>query len=140
MANSVVFLDANVLIYALDKTSEFHSSVVDTVQRLLNEKTTLCTSHHVIEEVLHVVQKIPESGISLSSVIEEINNIPDLILIEPAANIDFARRYAALSQKLNMGVNDVLILQLMLDAGITRIFSYDKRLLKQARMLSIERV
>jgi predicted nucleic acid-binding protein len=138
MANSAVFLDANVLVYSLDKTSELHGESVEIIQRLLEEKTDLCTSHHVIEEVLHIVQKIPQSGATLSTVVEEISKIPNLTLIEPAANIDFARRYAALSQKLNAGVNDALILQLMLDSGISRLFSYDKKLLKQAQVLGIE--
>lgn len=138
--NTAVFLDANVFIYALDKTSELHSNAVGKIQRLLNENTDLCTSHHVIEEVLHIVQKIPQSGSTLSQVVEEIGKIPDLILIEPAANLDFARRYAALSQKLHLGVNDALILQLMLDAGITGLFSYDKQLLDQASVLRIEQI
>jgi predicted nucleic acid-binding protein len=140
MANLVVFLDANVLVYSLDKTSEQHSETVEIIQRLLKEGTVLCTSHHVIEEVLHIVQRIPQSNISLSEVVEEINKIPDLTLIEPATNIEFARRYASLSQKLNAGVNDALILQLMLDSGISRLFSYDKQLLKQAKVLDIEQV
>lgn len=140
VANKTVFLDANVLVYALDKSSEFHGNVVTTIQRLLNEKTTLCTSHHVIEEVLHIVQKLQPNNITLSQVIEEIDLIPDLLLIEPAANLEFAKRYAVLSQKLNAGVNDSLILQLLLDAGITEIFSFDKKLLKQAKTLHIEQV
>ncbi len=140
MANLVVFLDANVLVYSLDKTSEQHSEAVEVIQRLLVERTVLCTSHHVIEEVLHIVQRIPQSNTSLSRVVEEINKIPDLTLIEPATNIEFARRYALLSQKLNAGVNDALILQLMLDSGISRLFSYDKKLLKQAKSLGIEQV
>jgi predicted nucleic acid-binding protein len=140
MANTVVFLDANVLVYALDKTSKQHADVVEAIQKLLDEKMTLCTSHHVIEEVLHIVQRIPQSGTTLSKVIEEISKIPDLTLIEPAANIDFARRYAVLSQNLNLGVNDALILQLMLDSGITSVFSYDKKLLKQAVLLHIRQV
>lgn len=139
-AKTAVFLDANVLVYALDKTSELHDNAVGIIQKLLKEKTTLCTSHHVIEEVLHIVQKIQQSGTTLSQVVEEINRIPDLLLIEPAANLDFAKRYAALSQKLNLGVNDALILQLILDAGITRLFSYDKILLRQANALHIEQV
>jgi len=140
MANLAVFLDANVLVYSLDKTSEQHSEAVKIIQTLLDEGTFLCTSHHVIEEVLHIVQRIPQSDTSLSEVVEEIDKIPDLTLIEPATNIEFARRYAALSQKLNAGVNDALILQLMLDSGISRLFSYDKKLLKQAKVLGIEQV
>jgi len=140
MANLVVFLDANVLVYSLDKTSEQHSEAVEVIQRLLDERTVLCSSHHVIEEVLHIVQRITQNGTSLGEVVEEINKIPDLTLIEPAANIEFARRYSSLSQKLNAGVNDALILQLMLDSGISRLFSYDKKLLKQAKVLGIEQV
>ncbi len=140
MANAVVFLDANVLVYSLDKTSEQHKDAVEIIRRLIDEKAILCTSHHVIEEVLHIVQKILKSGSTLSEVIEEISTIPDLILIEPSTTIDFAGRYATLSQRLNAGVNDALILQLMIDSGISRLFSYDKKLLKQAQLLKIEPV
>ena len=140
MASAAVFLDANVLVYSLDKTSEQHDESVEIIQKLLSENAVLCTSHHVIEEVLHIVQKIPRSNTTLGEVVEEINRIPGLTLIEPAANIEFARRYAALSHKLNSGVNDALILQLMLDSGIARLFSYDKQLLKQAGTLGIDSV
>ena len=138
MANSAVFLDANVLVYSLDKTSEQHSESVEIIQRLIEEGTVICTSHHVIEEVLHIVQKILQSNTTLGKAVAEISKIPDLILIEPAANIEFARRHAALSQKLNYGVNDALILQLMIDSGISKLFSYDKKLLKQAKILGIK--
>ena len=140
MANTAVFLDANVLVYSLDKTSEQHDESVAIIQRLLSENAALCTSHHVIEEVLHIIQKIPQSSTTLSEVVEEINKIPELTLIEPAANIEFARRYAALSQKLNAGVNDALVLQLMLDSGISKLFSYDKKLLQQAGTLGIDSI
>jgi predicted nucleic acid-binding protein len=138
MANTAVFLDANVLVYSLDKTSEQHDESVEIIQKLLDESAALCTSHHVIEEVLHIIQKILQSNTTLSKVVEEINKIPDLTLIEPAANIEFASRYATLSQKLKSGVNDALILQLMLDSGISRLFSYDKQLQKQAIVLGID--
>lgn len=138
--SAAVFLDANALVYALDKTNDLHRSAVGVIQRLLAEQTDLCTSHHVIEEVLHIVQKIPWSGTTLSQVVREIDRIPDLFLIEPKPSLDFAHRYATLSKKLNLGVNDALILQLMLDAGITRLFSYDKKLLSKAHALHIEQV
>jgi predicted nucleic acid-binding protein len=138
MTNSQVFLDANVLVYALDETSEQYATVVSLVQRLLDEDVTLCTSHHVIEEVLHIARKI--GGTTTSEVVREIGRIPDLVLIEPDAVLAFAERYAALSDKLGMGVNDALLLQLMLDAGITRLFSYDKQFVNRATSLGIESV
>jgi predicted nucleic acid-binding protein len=141
MANSSpVFLDANVLVYALDQTSEPYAKTVEAVRQLLSEAVPLCTSHHVIEEVLHVVSKLPQSGVTSSQVIEEIGLIPNLVLIEPAADLDFARRYAALSERLNMGVNDALLLQLMVDAGIRRLFSYDKKFINRASVMDIEPV
>jgi predicted nucleic acid-binding protein len=135
-----VFLDANTFVYALDKTSDLHDHAVKIIQRLLEEKVPVCTSHHVVEEVLHIVQKISQSGVTPIQVVEEIDQISDLLLIEPAANLDFAKRYAALSERVHAGVNDALILQLMLDADITRLFSYDKKLLKQAHTLHIEQI
>jgi predicted nucleic acid-binding protein len=138
MTSSQVFLDANALVYGLDKTSDLHDEVVTLIQRLLDEGVTLCTSHHVIEEVLHVVRKV--SRVSAGEVVEEINKIPDLVLIEPDAALAFAERYAGLSDTLHMGVNDALLLQLMLDAGITRLFSYDKQFLNRAIALNIESV
>ena len=136
MTSSPVFLDANALIYTLDETSERHAGTVACMQRLLSENVTLCTSHHVIEEVLHIARKIGDTG--AKKVVKEISKIPGLVLIEPDAVLAFAERYAALSDKLHMGVNDALLLQLMLDAGITRLLSYDKQFIDRANSLNIE--
>lgn len=140
MADNQVFLDANTLVYALDITSSQNSTAVSLIQRLLNDGVTLCTSHHVIEEVLFIARKISRGTSKLSEVVEEISKIPDLVLIEPDAKIDFAKRYANLSDAMHMGVNDALLLQLMLDAGITRLFSYDKQFIAGAGKLHIEKV
>ena len=131
-----VFLDANVLLYALDETNDRYSDVVSLIQRLLDARVTLCTSHHVIEEVLHIARKI--STTTASKIIEEIDKIPDLVLIEPDAQLAFAKRYAALSDRLHMGINDALLLQLMLDADITGLLSYDKQFLSRAAQLGIQ--
>jgi predicted nucleic acid-binding protein len=134
-----VFLDANVLIYSLDETSQPYGQAVGTLQRLLEEGAELCTSHHVIEEVLHITQKLATST-TVSEVVDEISKIPDLIMVEPAAEIEFAKRYAALSERLNMGINDALLLQLLIDSGIRRLFSYDKKLVSKSRSLGIESI
>ena len=138
MGSSQVFLDANVLVYALDETSDQYDAVVVIVQRLLDEGVTLCSSHHVIEEVLHIVRKL--SDVTAEEVVREIDKIPGLVLIEPDALLAFAERYAALSDKLRMGINDALLLQLMLDAGITQLFSYDKQFVNRAAELGIKPV
>jgi len=136
--SSQVFLDANVLIYALDETSALYSDVVAAIQRLLDNGVTLCTSHHVIEEVLHIARRV--SGTTALEVVAEISKIPALVLVEPDAVLAFAERYAALSDNLNMGINDALVLQLMIDAGITQLFSYDKRFVNRATTLGIEQI
>jgi len=136
--NQQVFLDANALIYALDETNEQYASVVNLIQQLLDNDVTLCTSHHVIEEVLHIARKINKT--SATAVVKEIAKIPDLVLIEPDAVLAFAERYAALSDKYNLGINDALLLQLMIDAGIGRLLSYDKQFVVKAASLGLEQV
>ncbi len=136
--NQQVFLDANALIYALDETNEKYDSVVKLIQQLLDNGVTLCTSHHVIEEVLHIARKINKT--SAIEVIKEIDKIPDLVLIEPDATLAFAERYAALSDKYNLGINDSLLLQLMIDVGITRLLSYDKQFVVKANRLGVEQI
>lgn len=137
-SSAQVFLDANALIYALDETSTLYSDVVTAIQRLLDNGVTLCTSHHVIEEVLHIARRV--SGTTALEVVTEISKIPALVLVEPDAVLAFAERHASLSDNLNMGINDALVLQLMIDAGITQLFSYDKRFVNLAATLGIEQI
>ncbi len=135
----MVFLDANVLIYYLDETAEKNIETVRLLQNIIDEQEQVATSHHVIEEVLFVSSKI-QPGIDLSMVVHRISEIPGIILAEPSPNLAFAKRYATLSGELKMGINDALILQLIIDAGITKLFSYDKQLSSKARQLSIDNV
>lgn len=134
---SPVFLDANAIIYVLDATSEFYDQTVALFQKLLGDDTELCTSHHVLEEVIYVASKSTGGKTTPTEVVDEIAKIPGLILIEPAAKIDFVVRYADLYQSHKLGVNDALLLQLMLDGGLTQLFSYDKQFVAKAAKLGI---
>jgi predicted nucleic acid-binding protein len=135
----MVFLDANVLIYYLDETSEKNKNTIRLLQKLVDEQEQLATSHHVIEEVLFIISRI-QSDISLLKVVQRIGEIPNIILVEPSPNLLFAERYAGLSDGLKMGINDALLLQLIVDAGITSLFSYDKQLVSKAAKLGIDSV
>ncbi len=135
----MVLLDANVLIYYLDETSDSHVLAIDLLQRLIDDDEQPVTSHHIIEEVLFILSRI-DSGIDLTRVVDKISKLPNLILAEPSPSIDFAMRYTQLSKKLKVGINDALILQLVLDAGITKIFTFDNKLQKDAQTLNIEQV
>ena len=135
----MVLLDANVLVYYLDETCDNHVLTIDLLQKLVDDDEQLVTSHHIIEEVLFIFSKI-DSGLDLTRIVEKISKLPNLILAEPSPSIDFAMRYAQLSEKLKAGVNDALILQLVLDAGITKMFTFDKKLQKNAQALNIEQV
>ena len=73
-------------------------------------------------------------------VVKELGKIPELVLIEPGAVLDFAKRYANLCDKLHSDINDSLLLQLIIDAGITRLFSYDKQLTSKAKELGIKAI
>ena len=133
----MVLLDANVIIYYLDETAEKNAETVCLLQSLIDEQEQLVTSHHVIEEVLFALSKIQPDA-DLVKAVHRISEIPGIILAEPSPNLAFAERYAALREKLQMGINDALILQLMLDAGITTLFSYDKQFVSRANDLGIK--
>lgn len=135
----MTLLDANVLVYYLDETSDYYEDVIARLQKLVDQQEQLATSHHIIEEVLFIFSKTDPSA-DLANVVSRISILPSLILVEPSPSIDFAKRYAKLSKELKAGVNDALILQLMLDADITNLFSYDKKLVSQASKLNIEQV
>lgn len=135
----MVLLDANVLIYYLDETSDKNIETVGNLQRQVDEQEQLVTSHHVIEEVLFILSKIlPEAD--LVKAVRRIAEIPGLILVEPSPHLAFAERYAALKRNLKVGLNDALLLQLMLDADIESLFSYDKQLVNSAAVLGIKNV
>jgi predicted nucleic acid-binding protein len=135
----MVLLDANVLIYYLDETAEKNIETVRLLQDLVDEQEQIVTSHHVIEEVLFVFTRI-QTNVDLVKVVNRISEIPGIILAEPSPNLAFAKRYAALSNKLNMGINDALLLQLIVDAKITKLFSYDKQFVSKATQLDIDKV
>ena len=132
----MTLLDANVLIYYLDETADYHTEVIQRLQQLVDEQEQLITSHHILEEVLFVLSKyVPDAN--LEKAIERIGALPELVLVEPSPHIDFAKRYAALAERLNMGINDALLLQLMRDAGIKQLFSYDKKFINKALAVGI---
>jgi predicted nucleic acid-binding protein len=135
----MILLDANVLIYFLDETSDFHPYVLGKLQEIEDEQEQIVTSHHIIEEVLFILSKVQLDS-KLNLAIDKISNIPGIILAEPSASIDFARRYALLSKKHKLGINDALILQLMLDANISHLYSYDNKLTESAHRLGLHTI
>jgi predicted nucleic acid-binding protein len=135
----MVLLDANVLVYYLDETADHYSDTIQKLQELVDAQEQLITSHHILEEVLFILSKYDYAA-DLEKAVERIAAIPELMLIEPSPHIDFAKRYATLSKRLNMGINDALLLQLMLDAGISQLFSYDKKFVNKAKTAGIEKV
>lgn len=132
----MVLLDANVLVYYLDETSEKNTETVKLLQKLVDEQEQIVTSHHVVEEVLFALSKI-YPGADLVKAVHRIGEIPGIILAEPSPHLGFAERYATLRSKLQMGINDALLLQLMLDAGITSLFTNDKQFMNRAVELGI---
>lgn len=135
-----VFLDANVLIYFLDKTAKQHSVTISNLQNLVDKQAQLYTSHHVIEEVLFIVSKLASSKAAVTVAIKQIAELPGLLLVEPATDLQFALRYVELWQKTSLGINDALLLQLIIDGNIGQIFSFDAVLLRQAKKFGIQAV
>ena len=137
MDNRAVFIDANIFIYFLDESSAKHKDVVKSLQALVDNEHTLYTSHHVLEEVLFIVSKLVSKRSIVSVAVETIATMPGLCLIEPVEDFEFIRRYSSLYQKSQVGINDALLLQLIIDGNIKKLFSYDKAFLKTAGSMGI---
>ncbi|MFZ1249213.1 MAG: type II toxin-antitoxin system VapC family toxin [Candidatus Saccharimonadales bacterium] len=134
-----IFLDANVLLYYLDGSSPHHKATEDTLRQFVESGTALCTSHHALEEVLHVTLQVYNAE-AATAALEDIANIPGLSLVEPLADFAFAQRYTKLLESVNVGLNDCLILQLILDNGIHTLYSYDQALSRAATALNIRSI
>lgn len=132
-----VFLDANVLIYFLDETAQLHQTTVATLQKLVDDEVELFTSHHVVEEVLFIVNKLAGTASDLATAIRTIGQLPGLTLIEPDADMAFAARYVKLVEQTHLGVNDALLIQLMFDTNLHYLFTFDQPLLKRAAPFGI---
>lgn len=134
-----VFLDANVLLYYLDTSSPHHLQVLETLTQLIEVGTQLHTSHHTLEEVLHVTLNVFGAA-NVRGALDDISAIPSLTLIEPAPDFEFAERYTKLLESVNVGLNDCLILQLMLDNDITHLYTYDEKLARATNTLNISNI
>lgn len=134
-----VFLDANVLAYYLDEDADQHRETVKTLQKLIDSNAELFSSHHAIEETLHVFYALTREKAFALQAAKRISTLP-IRLIEPDASSDFTLRYLHLFQATNVGLNDCLLLQLMLDNKITHLYTYDEKLARAATTLNIRSI
>ena len=134
------FIDANVFLYYLDPVAPQHAEVCTTLENLLNSDATTYTSHHAIEEVLHTTFLLSRNTQVVQSAAKQLSTIPAVSFIEPEESFDFAHRYAQLFHNASVGLNDCLLLQLMLDNNITHLYTYDEKLARAASTLNIRSI
>jgi predicted nucleic acid-binding protein len=136
-----IFLDANVFVYFFDETSELHDDAVSKLEHLSHtDGAGFYTSHHVVEEVLFAASRFLSGKHEVERLAERLTAMPNVNLVEPLAELAFVERYVALWGKAKCGLNDALLLQIMLDRCISKVFSYDVALLSQAQKLGLEDV
>lgn len=138
---SEVFLDANVLIYALGKIS---LECVTLLQRCSAEKVTAITSFHVIGEVTHrlMIEEARSKGLASSNPWRTLKEHPDRIMqlsgywrdVERllATNLLFVvvdgdTVSAAQQERVRFGLmtNDSLIVAIMRSYGISMLATHD---------------
>ncbi len=134
-----VFLDANVLAYYLDEDADQHKETVTTLQKFIDSGAELFSSHHAIEETLHVFYALTHDKTFALEAAERISDMP-IELVESDASSDFTLRYLHLFQTTNVGLNDCLLLQLIIDNDIDVIYTYDEKLGRTATTFSISRI
>ena len=136
-ATQAFFIDANVFVYYLDPNTPQHLEVCTTLEEILNSDTAAYTSHHVIEEVLRSIFLITRSAQMVQAAVHQLASMDEVVFVEPEASFDFARKYTRLFHSVSVGLNDCLLLQLMLDSGITHLYTYDEKLARAAIALGL---
>lgn len=138
-----VFIDANVLIYLFDHTSQLHTSAKKILNNAIKNKFSIYISHHILEEFIHVQLKLAhitqekDMYNRLETDIKNIERIPKLFFVEPPETFSFLLQVIQIMQEHEILPNDAYILTLLLQKENMSLATFDKRLTKVAVKLDI---
>ncbi len=129
--NDLVFLDANILIYAANEDSPYHANARDIIERVNSGELKACVSSQVLAEFYAVVTnpKKMSQPLSPDEAAEAINgylesNIPKLYLRESTLRLtlELAMRY----QVRGLDIFDTQIVATMLENRVKTIYTVNE--------------
>ncbi|MFQ5745560.1 MAG: type II toxin-antitoxin system VapC family toxin [Acidobacteriota bacterium] len=132
MSADRALLDTNILIYALDPTSEFHAASHALLKRIDTAGAGLCIAPQNLAEFYAIVTSgrrvpAPRKPEEALAVIEQFLERPGLELLPVPT--DVVARWVALARRRPVVGGDLFDIQLiatMLGNGITRIYTFNR--------------
>lgn len=128
----VCYLDANVLAYLKDASSEQHSECVSIIKKLIIEGYTLNTSPLGIDEFLYVVYtslrklSLEEPINELKKSLESVLSLPTLTIINPPLDKASQIKVIGYIKKFSLRPRDAYHLITMKSHKIKYLFTFDK--------------
>lgn len=134
-AAEYALLDTNVLVYALDKESDFHGASRTLLLRAADKSwpERLCTTPQVLAEFFAVVTnprrvRHPRTPLEALAAIEQFTLLPNLCVLP--IPVDVVLRWGALVREQQLSASRVFDAQLaatILANGVHRIYTFDHK-------------
>ncbi len=135
----MVPVDANILVYAVDKDSAFHDR---SLNFLYDPERILFTTSKNISEFLVVLTKYPEFGLSGSECLEVLDSLLDYVgvLYSNRRTYEVFRKLFAKYNPRGLWIHDLEIASIGIAHGITTVATYnvtDFERLSEIRVLAV---
>ncbi|MBN1346341.1 MAG: PIN domain-containing protein [Phycisphaerae bacterium] len=125
-------VDTNVLVYALDNESEFHSKARIVLDRGLEDNAGLCLTPQTLAELFAVVTnsrrvRSPMRPLEALSTIGHILSLPGVVLLPVPS--DIVPRWLRLVERYPVtgsGIFDLQLVATMLGNGVRRVYTFNR--------------
>lgn len=121
--NSALFVDSNIIMYAVGAEHAYRSPCLDALDRIIGESLQAVVSSEVHQEILHRYTSIglPDKAREVSIKLETI--IPATL---PVTLADIRRARQLTERYPGLNARDLIHAAVMLENGLTRILSTDQ--------------
>jgi len=121
----MIFVDANVIMYAVGRSHPLRMLARDFFTAALDERLPLCTSAEVLQELMHAYLPV-ERLETLDTALELAASLIPTVWSVEAEDVIFARRLV--NRHSGLDARDLLHLSCCLRRGIKRIKTFDRAL------------
>jgi predicted nucleic acid-binding protein len=132
--NSALFVDSNIIMYAVGAEHAYRSPCLDALDRIIRESLQAVVSSEVHQEILHryLSMGLPDKAREVSIKLETV--IPTTL---PVTLADIRRVRQLAERYPELRARDLIHAAVMLENGLTHILSTDRHF---DRLTGIERI
>lgn len=129
---NIYLIDTNVLIYAIDEKSEFHSEAIGIFEQARKDKFIPCIAYQNILECYAIITdakrvKNPLNPVGALALLTN-NYLDNPLFLKIQQRAETAKRALSIAVKYQLSkqrVFDALLIQTMLDNGVKQIVTYN---------------